>query len=168
MRALCAPARAGFWPLHWFAAALILTAAVGHGTAAKADDRIVVRLDEATVMQLPERATTIVVGNPIIADIAVQPGNLAVVTGKSYGATNFVVLDRKGVVLSQHNVEVQGSTDRTVVVYRGTDRETYSCTPDCSRRITLGDSPDFFDKTMAETASRSALAQASASLGGGR
>ena len=28
----------------------------------------------------------------------------------------------------------QGPDDQTVVVYRGTDRETYSCTPDCSRR----------------------------------
>ena len=45
-------------------------------------------------MQLPERASTIVVGNPLIADLTIQPGGLAVITGKGYGATNFVVLDR--------------------------------------------------------------------------
>jgi hypothetical protein len=61
-------------------------------------------------------------------------------------------------VLAEHDIEVQGPTDPTVVVYRGVDRETYSCTPDCSRRITLGDMPDFFEKTMTETTSRNTQA----------
>ena len=90
-------------------------------------------------MQLPDRAATVVVGNPLIADLSIQPGGLAVITGKGYGATNFIVLDRHGAVLTEKTIEVTGPSDKTVVVYRGTDRETYSCTPDCSRRITLGD-----------------------------
>jgi hypothetical protein len=50
----------------------------------------------------------------------------------------------------EKTVEVSGSGDRTVVVYRGADRETYSCTPMCSRRLTLGDMPEYFEKTLAE------------------
>ena len=96
-------------------------------------------LDQATVLQLPDRATTVVVGNPLIADLSVQPGGLAVVTGKGYGATNFIALDRSGAVLMEKTVEVKGPSDPTVVVYRGPTRQTYSCTPDCSPRITLGD-----------------------------
>ena len=31
------------------------------------------------------------IGNPLIADLSIQPGGLAVITGKGYGATNFIV-----------------------------------------------------------------------------
>jgi hypothetical protein len=64
-----------------------------------------------------------------------------VVTGKGYGATNLIVLDRAGTVLMERQVVVRGATDHTMTVYRGAERETYSCTPNCERRITLGDSP---------------------------
>ena len=47
-------------------------------------------------MKLPEKVSTIVVGNPLIADVAVQSGGLVVVTGKGYGTTNLIVLDRAG------------------------------------------------------------------------
>jgi hypothetical protein len=49
-----------------------------------------------------------------------------------------------------------------VVVYRGVNRESYSCAPDCQRRITLGDAPDYFAQTLAQTATRAAQAQAQA------
>jgi Flp pilus assembly secretin CpaC len=63
---------------------------------AAAAEPINVALDQATVLQLPDRAKTVVVGNPLIADLSVQPGGLAVVTAKGYGATNFIALDRNG------------------------------------------------------------------------
>ena len=85
------------------------------------------------------------------------------VTGKGYGATNVIVLDRNGAVLMEKSVEVKEPNDKIVVVYRGIDRETYSCTPSCSRRITLGDVPEFFDKTLAETTTRNSQAMAAGS-----
>jgi hypothetical protein len=164
MMALCARARAGLRPLYRLSAILLLITLVTPATAA---EPIIVFLDQARIMQLPERASTVVVGNPLIADLTIQPGGLAVITGKGYGATNFVVLDRHGAVLTEHTIEVTGPNDKTVVVYRGIDRETYSCTPDCSRRITLGDFPDYFDKTLAETTNRNAQAAAAGSLATG-
>ncbi|MGA8819800.1 MAG: pilus assembly protein N-terminal domain-containing protein [Xanthobacteraceae bacterium] len=139
----------------WLAAALALPIAA---SPARAASQIVVHLDQARIIKLPERAVTVVIGNPLIADLTLQHNGLAVITGKGYGATNVVVLDKDGGVLAEHDIEVQGPTDPTVVVYRGVDRETYSCTPDCSRRITLGDMPDFFEKTMTETTSRNTQA----------
>ena len=62
-----------------------------------------------------------------------------VVTGKGYGMTNLIALDRAGAVLMEKSVEVHGPRAGIVVVYRGVERETYSCTPNCERRITLGD-----------------------------
>jgi Pilus formation protein N terminal region len=150
MTALCVRSLAALRPLYWVAIALSLTFA----SRAIADDKIVVHLDEATVIKLPDRTTTVVIGNPLIADISVQPGGLAVVTGKSYGATNILIMDKAGAVLTEHTVEVQNSTDKTVVVYRGGARETYSCTPECSARIALGDDTKFFTDTMGRMAAR--------------
>jgi Flp pilus assembly secretin CpaC len=164
MTALCARGRAGLSPAHLLSAVFLLIALAAPGAAA---EPIVVFLDQARIMQLPERAATVVVGDPLIADLAIQPGGLAVVTGKGYGETNFVILDRHGAVLTEHIVEVTGPNEKTVVVYRGADRETYSCTPDCSRRITLGDAPDYFDKTLAQTATRNAQATSAGSLAAG-
>jgi Flp pilus assembly secretin CpaC len=164
MMASCARVRASLRPMCRLAVIALLVAFVAPAIAA---DPIVVFIDQARIMQLPERAATIVVGNPLIADLTIQPGGLAIITGKGYGATNFVVLDRHGAVLTEHAVEVTGPNDKTVVVYRGIDRETYSCTPDCSRRITLGDFPEYFDKTLSETTNRNAQAAAAGSLATG-
>jgi Flp pilus assembly secretin CpaC len=154
-------------PLNRFAAALLLITGAMVLPAA-ATEPVVVFLDQARVMQLPDRAATVVVGNPLIADLTVQPGNLAVITGKGFGATNIIVLDKHGAVLSEETVEVTGPNDPVVVVYRGTDRETYSCTPDCSSRITLGDSSEYFNKTLAETTLRNAQAVSAGAVTGGR
>jgi hypothetical protein len=42
-------------------------------------------------------------------------------------------------VLFEKAIEVTGPRDRTLVMYNGVERQTYSCTPDCSRRLTLGE-----------------------------
>ena len=39
-------------------------------------------------MKLPDKVATIVIGNPLIADAALQAGGLLVITGKGYGTTN--------------------------------------------------------------------------------
>lgn len=158
MTALCLRSLAALRPLCWVAMALFLTATA---SAVRADESIVVHLDEARVIKLPDRATTIVVGNPLIADLSVQPGGVAVITGKSYGATNFVIMDKSGAVLTEHSVEVQGPTDKIVVVYRGINRATYSCTPECAARVTLADQTEFFTDTITRMSARNAQSLAS-------
>jgi hypothetical protein len=46
-----------------------------------------------------------------------------------------------------------------VVIYRGVERESYSCMPKCERRITLGDSNTYFGTTLAQTGARTGQAQ---------
>ena len=120
---------------------------------------MIVALDQASLLKLPDRVATIVVGNPMIADVSLQPGGTMVITGKGYGVTNILVLDRAGTVLMQKTVEVQGPDADVVVMYRGIERETYSCTPICERRLTLGDSNVVFDNGVSQAGSRNALAQ---------
>src|SRR5579884_3654139 len=92
----------------WLAAALCLLPLVAPAWAGEA---IPVDLDSARLIQLPAAAKTVVIGNPLIADLAIQPGGLAVITGKGYGATNVIVLDKDGAVLSEQNVVVTGPAD---------------------------------------------------------
>ena len=132
-----------------------LALACGSGTAGAAD--IEVFLDQAKLIKLPDRASTLVIGNPVIADAAVQAGGWMVITGKGYGATNIIALDRSGAVLLEKTVEVQGPRD-VVVVYRGIERVTYSCTPDCERRLTLGDSQAAFELDAGQITARNGLA----------
>lgn len=120
---------------------------------------ISVVLDQARVLKVPDGTATLIVGNPLIADVSVQAGNVLVVTGKGYGVTNLLALDRSGSVLMESNVEVQSPQQAVVVVHRGTARESYSCTPDCERRITLGDSPEYFAATLGQAGAFSAQAQ---------
>jgi len=128
---------------------------------AQADETININVDQAQIITLPERVATIVIGNPLIADATLQSGGLLVVTGKGYGATNLLALDRAGRVLMSKMVEVQGAgTKDVVVVYKGVERESYSCAPNCERRITLGDSPAFFNATLSQSGARNGQAQA--------
>jgi hypothetical protein len=111
-------------------------------------DPISVNVDQAKLVKLPGHIATIVVGNPLIADVTLQSGGFVVVTGKGYGATNVIAMDRAGSILVDRVIQVEGPSDRVVTVYRGVERESYSCTPICEKRITLGDSPSYFKATM--------------------
>lgn len=126
-------------------------------------DTVTVNLDEARVMKLPERVATIVIGNPRIADAALQSGGVLVITGKGFGATNLLALDRSGRVVLDKTIQVLGpGSNDIVVVYKGMARETYSCAPDCERRITLGDDPKYFDETLTQSGTRLGQGQTAA------
>jgi hypothetical protein len=71
-------------------------------------------------------------------------------------------------VLLEKAIEVTGPRERTVVMFNGSERQTYSCTPDCSRRLTLGDTPESFDKTLGEITARNAQATAAGALSSGQ
>jgi hypothetical protein len=137
-------------------AAMCALAAMMSSVAAAAD-AIDVVLDQAQIVRLPDRVGTVVIGNPLIADVTVQSGGLMVVTGKGYGRTNVIALDRRGAVLLEKAIQVLGPHN-VVVIYRGVDRESYSCAPKCERRITLGDTKDYFDSTLNQTGNRNGQA----------
>jgi Flp pilus assembly secretin CpaC len=142
-----------------------LTSAAAHvwiPAAARADDTVRINVDQAQILTLPDRVATIVIGNPLIADATLQTGGILVITGKGYGSTNLLALDRTGRVLMSQIVEVRGAgTDDIVVVYKGIERESYSCAPNCERRITLGDSPAYFNATITQSGARNGQAQGS-------
>ena len=138
-----------------------LLSAIGLGaTPAQADD-VTVNIDEARVIKLPERVATIIIGNPLIADATLQSGGILVVTGKGFGATNLLALDRSGRVVMDKTVQVLGASTSSdlVIVFKGVERESYSCAPDCERRLTLGDSPAYFTSILTQSGTRASQAQ---------
>jgi len=152
-------ARACFASISLASATLLCPAAA---LAEVSDDTIAVNVDQARLVKLPARVATIVVGNPLIADVALQAGGVIVVTGKGYGATNFIAMDRSGEVLVDRLIQVEGPTDQLITVYRGIDRNTYSCMPICQRRVTLGDGDNFFKSAMDQAGNLSNQAGGSA------
>lgn len=132
--------------------------AVGLARPAAAAETLFVTLDQAAVIKLPEKVATVVVGNPLIADVTVQVGNIMVVTGKGHGVTNLVALDRQGAVLMDKSIAVRAPREGVIFVYKGVERESYNCTPKCDPRVTLGDSSKFFDAALNQTVTRSSQA----------
>ena len=145
------------------AVGLLLTPAMALAEPGPESKSIAVNVDQAKLVKLPPKVATIVVGNPLIADVTLQPGGLIVVTGKGYGATNFIAMDRAGEVLVDRIIQVEGPTDQLVTVYRGIERESYTCMPICQHRVTLGDSDRYFKSAMDQAGSLSGQATSAAS-----
>lgn len=121
-------------------------------------DSVAVMIDHAKIVRLPERTQTVVVGNPIIADVTIQKNGILVVTGKSYGVTNLIALDNAGTMLAESMISVQAPKEAVVTVQRGFERETYSCTPTCQPSVLLGDANRYFSEVSGQAGQRNSLA----------
>lgn len=147
----------------WTVVATVL-AAVLVGNAAQAapqetpGDSVLVLVDHAKVVRLPEKARTVIVGNPAIADVTLQRNGVMVVTGKSFGVTNLIALDSSGTLLAESLVRVSAASDAVLTVQRGMERESYSCTPVCQPSLQLGDAQKYFGEAGAQATSRNAMA----------
>jgi len=141
------------------AAAMLGVAVTAMPLAASAMDSIVVQTDHAQVLKLPPKATTIIIGNPMIADVSVQKNGSMVVTGKSFGTTNLIAQDSTGAVIGESLIRVEAATEGVVVVQRGMERETYSCQPRCQPTLALGDVNRHFDGVGSQSTARNGLAK---------
>ena len=115
------------------AACLLIAAtfAVAAANATAAESGIQVVMNQAKIVKLARPADTIVVGNPAIADAAVQDASTIVLTGKGFGVTNLVVMDAQGAPIVDEQIYVTRQDDRSVRIYRRSDVQTLSCTPLC-------------------------------------
>jgi hypothetical protein len=129
------------------------------GAAGAAPAALHITLDQAKVAQLPAGATTLVVGNPAIADVTMLKGGMAmVVTGKGYGETNLIALDAQGNIIDEKKIDVE-PTRSVLVVQRGNDRVSYWCNPTCMPTVQLGDENKAFSEASGQIGTRNSLAQ---------
>jgi Flp pilus assembly secretin CpaC len=118
-------------------------------SSALANERAIrVDIDYARIVKIPQGAQTLVIGNPLIADITMlKSSQLMVITGKSFGTTNLIVLDRSGAQVGESIVTVVPSDDK-VVVQRGMHRESLSCNPRCAKAVDLADDVQYMNTTI--------------------
>lgn len=110
---------------------------------------ISVKVNMARILKINAAAATVIIGNPGVADVTIQDPQTLILTGKSYGETNLIVLDSQGSAIADTLVSVvqpQGNDD--VTVFQGLARTTMSCQPVCQQTITLGDDASYTGLAM--------------------
>lgn len=110
---------------------------------AEDDAPITVNVNMARVLRINAPAATVIVGNPAVADVTIQDPQTLVLTGKSYGQTNLIVLDGSGNPVADTMIQVVQLRTGMVTVYEGSARTSMNCAPVCQPTIMLGDQVEF-------------------------
>ncbi len=92
-----------------------------------------VYMDQARVLKLDRPVSKVILGNPQVADATVADAKTIVLTGRSFGTTNLVLLDSDGNTIVDERILVSIDEGSTVRVYRQTARSVLSCTPNCEQ-----------------------------------
>ena len=140
-------------------AVLVGLAGVAHAAGGDGGgDVLRITIDQAKVVKVPAGATTLVIGNPLIADVTMLKSSAGmVVTGKGYGQTNLIALDDRGNILEEKQLRVEpGHT--VLVVQRGDSRTSYSCDPWCMPTVQLGDDSKAFNDVGSQIQARNGWA----------
>ena len=132
------------------------------GDAAALGPDVNVVLDEASMLRLERPAAEIIIGNPSIADVSVQSGKVLVITGKSFGQTNLIVLDAQGKAIINRKVSVQQADRGLVTMYKGGARLSYYCAPKCTTPLAIGDTPEYFDVIAKQIKTKQTISQSAA------
>lgn len=123
-----------------------------------------VTIDLATHYESPSSISSIVVGNPAIADVSVRSHREIILFGKTPGNTNISLFDGRGNEIETLFVRVQNPRTGMVTLQAGPDRLTFSCTVVCEQTNTIGDGSN---ASRAELASVTSQSQSKASAAAG-
>lgn len=140
------------------ALALGITASLSHAAeATDPADVLKVIVDRAKVVRINRPAETIIIGNPAIVDATVQDSQTLVLTGRSFGVTNLIVMDSNGEPVVDETIVVQAHEQNTVRIYRRASRETLACSPVCEPTLTIGDTTESFNGALGQIDARNRL-----------
>lgn len=130
--------------------------------SAEAGKPVIVTVDRARVFRVSRPAATVIVGNPSIADATIEDEMTLVLTGRSFGVTNLIILDAAGDPIIDQTLVVRGHETNTVRIYRRSSRETLACAPVCEPTLTVGDNSDTFAYANEQIKARNELSAAGA------
>jgi hypothetical protein len=143
--------------------ALLATGAAASAKAQNAEaNDVIVLIDQASLLKLDRPAAEIVVGNPSIADVSVQSGKVLILTGKSFGETNLIVIDADGKMITNRRLIVQEPRTGFVTLYKGSVRQTLHCAPHCAPPLVIGDDKDYFETIGKQIREKETMGQSSA------
>jgi Flp pilus assembly secretin CpaC len=104
--------------------------------ASAAEEMLNVYMNHARVLKLDRAVSKVIIGNSEVADATVADAKTIVLTGRSFGTTNLVVLDIDGNAIIDERILVSIDEGNTVRVFRQTIRSVLSCTPNCEEHAT--------------------------------
>ena len=135
------------------ALALLLATTLAGPMPAMAQDGapISVNVNMARVLRISAPAATVIVGNPGVADVTIQDPQTLILTGKSYGQTNLIVLDSRGEPVADTLIEVVQMTAGVMTVYQGQSRTTLACAPVCQPVVMMGNDTSFSTQALASS-----------------
>ncbi len=145
-----------------FMSALIALLVVAGPAAALEGESFVVTQDQAKLLRIAAPAATVIIGNPAIADATMQDSQTLVITGRSSGTTNLIILDEAGEPVAEKLISVQGPVENNISVYKGTTRFSFNCSPNCQPNVVPGDNPEFFGNITAQNSTRTGVAAGNA------
>lgn len=119
------------------------------GLPATAGEALTIYSDHSTLITLPKRPATVIVGNPSIADVTID-GQRLLLHGRGFGSTNVTVLDDDGRTILNHEVFVTLSDTNAASVFKSGARQSFSCAGDCQPVLTVGDSHSPYFADLAE------------------
>lgn len=120
---------------------------------------VTVTVDRAKVFRISRPASTVIIGNPSIADATVEDDVTLVLTGRSFGVTNLIILDRDGQPIVDETILVRGHETNTVRIYKRDERVTLACAPVCEPTLTIGDNRQVFEFAQEQITARNALTE---------
>ncbi len=127
---------------------------------------LIVYYDQSQLLRLPRPVSEVIIGNPSIADVSIQGGNLLVVTGKTFGMTNIIALDAARNIIQDQRVLVERDENRIINVHKGASRQSFSCTPNCSPTLTIGDDIAYFDSINKQSSTKTKFSATGSSTSG--
>ncbi|MBB4009654.1 Flp pilus assembly secretin CpaC [Rhizobium taibaishanense] len=120
---------------------LLLAATAFGGSPACAEDPMMrVFMNQARILKLDRPVSKVIIGNEKVADATVADPKTIVLTGRSFGTTNLVLLDSQGNAIVDERILVSIDEANTVRLYKQTQRTVLSCTPSCEQHTQSGSS----------------------------
>lgn len=110
-------------------------------------------------LRLAKPASSVVIGNQNIADVAVADPKLLLLTGKTFGTTNLLVFDADNNIVISADVTVTANTANLVTVNRGGNQYTYDCATECRDAPMIGDDQGHFAKALGQAEQTKALTE---------
>lgn len=125
--------------------------AAGLGPAQATEDLVTVKVNMARILRLDAPAATVVIGNPGVADVTIQDPQTLILTGRSFGQTNMIILDVNGEPIADTILSVVETTADLTTVYQGTARTSLVCDPVCQPVIMVGDDPAYTSQVISSS-----------------
>ncbi len=119
--------------------------------------------DATKLVALAGQPATVIVGNPVYADVTVLDKKI-LVQGRSPGKTSIIVMNSQGEQIAKLAVIVANTSPDRLTVYKNGERYSYLCLPDCERTLNVGDSEAASSTLSAQIQRKLDVARAAAQI----